>query len=73
MKLLVALFMLAAIVTTPCQGAVQKPLTSGQIDALVAGGVDSQRIVQAVRQRGIDFQPTVHCGGLVHKGGAVSP
>jgi len=35
----------------------EKPLTKAQVYDLVASGLDSQRIVDAVQQRGIDFTP----------------
>ena len=38
--------------------AAQKPLTKAQIEDLVASGLDSQRIVNAVQRRGIDFTPS---------------
>jgi TonB family protein len=38
--------------------AAQKPLTKAQVYDLVASGLDSQRIVDAVQQRGIDFTPS---------------
>ena len=38
--------------------AEKKPLTKSQVYDLVASGLESQRIVNAVEQRGIDFTPS---------------
>lgn len=46
-----------AFVTAPSI-AQQRPLTKTQVDDLVAGGLDSQQIAKAVRERGLDFQAT---------------
>ena len=40
------------------QTTAQKALTKTQVDDLVSSGLESQRIVKTVQERGIDFEPT---------------
>jgi TonB family protein len=53
-----AVLPLALALSSASFGQDHKPLTKSQVDDLMVGGLDSERISRAVNERGIDFEPT---------------
>lgn len=57
-KLLALILVMAATGVAQTSTPVPKPLDRVQMLALLAGGVPTQRVVELVEERGIDFEPT---------------
>jgi tetratricopeptide (TPR) repeat protein len=57
-KLLALILVMAATGVAQTSMPVPKPLDRVQVLALLAGGVPSERLVNLVEERGIDFEPT---------------